>query len=330
LVYFLAITIPHAEENEKMLGTILIAGKGALAIDNIERTLGGGLISKVLTEEKISVRILGKSEKVDAEPIMLVSFTGNNLKFKNDITARILKCRIDAGMESPEERRFNWDPVIYAMEHRAELVQAVLMILRAYIVHVEDGGARAECTPFGDYVDWSRFVREPLIWLGEPDPVETNKDIKSEDPEKEKKLAVFKAIFDVFPDHIPRPAKEFIKISLLADYGDLRAALMSVGGSRSGDNIDAGRPGGWLGDNKDVTIGSLTLRKQGGERHQSAQWYVENADGSQVQADAHVQDWRCYQNPPTSRAAPCQGMGLTFADLARMPTGGKPFHPARK
>ena len=71
---------------------------------------------------------------MDAEPIMLVSFTGNNLEFKNDITARILKCRIDAGMESPEKRRFNWDPVIYAMEHRAELVQAVLMILRAYIV----------------------------------------------------------------------------------------------------------------------------------------------------------------------------------------------------
>jgi hypothetical protein len=88
-----------------MLGTILIAGKGALAIDNIERTLGG------------------------------------------------------AGKESPEERRFNWDPVNYAMQHRAELVQAVLMILRAYIVHVEDGGARAECTPFGDYVAWSRFVR---------------------------------------------------------------------------------------------------------------------------------------------------------------------------
>lgn len=25
-------------------------------------------------------------------------------------------------------------------------------------------------TPIGSYDDWSRFCREPLIWLGEPDP----------------------------------------------------------------------------------------------------------------------------------------------------------------
>ncbi|MFZ3327555.1 MAG: hypothetical protein WA231_17470, partial [Methylocella sp.] len=89
----------NEEENEKMLGAILLKGVGALAIDNIERPVGGGLISKVLTEEKISVRILGKSELPNCEPCLLVSFTGNNSKFKKDITARLLKCRLDAGME---------------------------------------------------------------------------------------------------------------------------------------------------------------------------------------------------------------------------------------
>jgi hypothetical protein len=90
----------NEEENEKMLGALLLKGVGALAIDNVERPLGGGLISKVLTEEKISVRILGKSELPETEPCLLLSFTGNNLKFKNDITARLLKFRLDAGMES--------------------------------------------------------------------------------------------------------------------------------------------------------------------------------------------------------------------------------------
>ena len=135
----------NEEENEKLLGSILLSGTGALAIDNIERPLGGGLISKVLTEEKISARILGKSQRIVTEPMMLVSFTGNNLKFKNDITARLLKCRLDAAMENPEERKFDWEPVAYALEHRAELVQAALIVLRAYIM----SGERVECTPFG-------------------------------------------------------------------------------------------------------------------------------------------------------------------------------------
>jgi putative DNA primase/helicase len=169
-------------ENEKMLGAILLKGVGALAIDNIERPLGGGLISKILTEEKISVRILGKSELPNTEPCLLVSFTGNNSKFKKDITARLLRCRLDAGLENPEEREFDFDPLQYAKAHRPELVQAVLTILRAYIVHCQNGGARPECSPFGDYVEWSRFIREPLLWLGQPDPVATNKEVKDEDP----------------------------------------------------------------------------------------------------------------------------------------------------
>jgi hypothetical protein len=79
------ITLPFPVRG---IGAILIAGVGALAIDNIERPLGGGLISKILTEEKISVRVFGKLQRIVAELLMLVTFTGNNLKFKNDITAR--------------------------------------------------------------------------------------------------------------------------------------------------------------------------------------------------------------------------------------------------
>jgi putative DNA primase/helicase len=81
----------------------------------------------------MGVRILGKSEDPITEPIMLVTITGNNLRFRGDITARLLKARIDAGMENPEDRVFNWDPVVYALEHRAELVHDVLTVLRAYI-----------------------------------------------------------------------------------------------------------------------------------------------------------------------------------------------------
>jgi putative DNA primase/helicase len=278
----------NVEENEKMLGAILLKGVGALSIDNVERPLGGGLISKVLTEEKISVRILGKSELPNCEPCLLLSITGNNLKFEKDITARLLKCRLDAGMENPEERPFDWDPVDYALAHRPQLVQAVLIILRAYFVHCENGGERPKCTPFGDYKQWSKIIREPLLWLGEPDPVITNKEVKDEDPERERTLIVFKAILDAFPDREPRMVKEMIEESQLADRGELRAALLSVAWTKNHDNIDLNRLGGWFGSKMDVQVDEMTLRKEGTRR--PVAWFIES-----TQADAHVQDFKTHE-----------------------------------
>ncbi len=306
-----------------MLGAILLKGVGALAIDNIERPLGGGLISKVLTEEKISVRILGKSELPNCEPCLLTSFTGNNLKFKNDVTARILKCRLDAGMENPEEREFDWDPVDYALAHRPELVQAVLTILRAYFVHCENGGERPKCSAFGDYKQWSRIIREPLLWLGEPDPVITNKGVKDEDPERERTLTVFQALHDAFPEGEPRLVKDIVKETTLADRTELRAALLSVASSKNHENVDSNRLGGWFGAKMDVQIDGLTLRKEGTRR--PVAWYIES-----THADAHIRDFRTYEKEEkmrgaTSRYAPCQGKGTLYPDLKTMPTGGKPI-----
>jgi hypothetical protein len=178
--------------------------------------------------------------------------------------------------------------------------------MRAYFVHCENGGERPKCSAFGDYVEWSRFIREPLLWLGEPDPVSTNKEIKNEDPEREKNINVFRAILDAFPDRTPRLVKYIIKETLLDDKRELRAALLS---SRNHENIDPNRLGGWLGSKMDVQVDGMTLRKEGTRR--PVAWFIEGG----VAAEAQIQEGA------TSRAAPCQGRGTTFADLGTMPTG---------
>ena len=56
-----------------------------------------------------------------------------------------------------------------------------LRVLRAY----KCSGERVKCTPYNDFKDWSRRVREALLWYGEPDPVDTSAEVKDEDPDKE-------------------------------------------------------------------------------------------------------------------------------------------------
>ncbi len=45
------------------------------------------------------------------------------------------------------------------------------------------------------------------------------------------------------------------------------------------------------------------------------------------QHDQHVKDKKMYDEKPFGRAAPCQGRGTPYADLAQMSMGGSPFQP---
>jgi putative DNA primase/helicase len=169
------------KEDEKLLGAVALSGCAALAIDNIEDVVGGALLCEILTQTFVKVRILGLSQQPTAETAFLVTFNGNNLIFKGDITVRVLKARLDAGMEAPEERVFDFDPVDEALKNRPELVVSGLTTMRAFQVSPE----QVDCKPYSDFTDWSRMAREALIFYGEPDAVDTAKEVKSEDPRRE-------------------------------------------------------------------------------------------------------------------------------------------------
>lgn len=46
--------------------------------------------------------------------------TGNNLHFRGDMTRRVLRGGLDAEMERPETRAFDFDPVQRVMEDRGK------------------------------------------------------------------------------------------------------------------------------------------------------------------------------------------------------------------
>jgi len=66
-------------------------------------------------------------------------------------------------------------------------VVAALTILRAY--HVA-GRPKMPTNPLGSFEIWSRWVRDALIWLGEPDPCKTMDRARAEDPRMQELGAV--------------------------------------------------------------------------------------------------------------------------------------------
>jgi len=171
------------EETEKRLATVLRAGDQVVSFDNCTRPLEGELLCQAITEPTLSIRILGKSERTRIANTSFYAATGNNLVVAGDMVRRTLRCVIDAEAESPENRTFRTErPDRLAASQRADFVVAGLTVLRAFFV----AGCPQTQTPLGSLEEWSRSVREALIWLGEPDPCRSIDGIRQEDPERMK------------------------------------------------------------------------------------------------------------------------------------------------
>jgi putative DNA primase/helicase len=167
-----------AEEKRRLLAVMLEAPP-VVMIDNIEQPLKSDTLCTILTEGQLRERVIGSSRTATGDARLTWIATGNNLELGGDLPRRTLICRMDPEMERPEDREFDRDLEAYVPAHRAELAAAILTIVRAYRV----SGQRVAISPFGSFEGWSRFVREPLVWLGQADPIETRGTIRRRDPD---------------------------------------------------------------------------------------------------------------------------------------------------
>ena len=185
---------PSREETEKRIGAVLLSGSPIVSLDNVTHDLEGELLCQITERPVVRIRILGRSEMPDCECHTTVFATGNNVTFAIDMVRRGLVCDLEALEERPELRLFQRDALALARADRAKYVAAALTITRAYLA----AGAPQVCGPFGSYTDWSRMVRSPLVWLGEPDPILSIDKTREEDPE----LTYMRQLFELWPTYL--------------------------------------------------------------------------------------------------------------------------------
>lgn len=181
------------EENSKVLFAMLREADPVMLFDNVTTEIGSADLCKALTSSTIKGRILGVSENAILGTRTLMIFNGNNVRVAGDMTRRAVRCRIDAKLEKPEERTFDFHPVTYVEENRAALVVCAVIVLRAYVA----ANKPVKLATFNSFEDWD-LVRGALVWLGEADPFETVKALGSNDPRREQKAELFIALLKEF------------------------------------------------------------------------------------------------------------------------------------
>lgn len=246
------------EETEKRLSAALRAGDPILLMDNCDRAIQGDFLCSMLTSEMVSPRILGLSENMRLPSNVLFCATGNNLVIAGDAAQRFLICRLDAEIERPDQREFDFDCVEEVMRDRAELVVAALTVLRAYFV----AGQPESLTPFRDYYDWN-VVRGALVWLGYPDPADTRDQIMEADPKRNELLELVK-LWEAAVGDSEVTVSELHEQLKKPNAGEDKARLLDfLVGMCRGSSWN-GRSIGWrLREHKDRVIGGRCFRAQG-------------------------------------------------------------------
>ena len=250
------------EELEKRLGAALLAGDVVISLDNCEHRLESTFLCQALTQEKLNIRMLGLSRNVETPVNATIFATGNNLTIAGDLIRRTLLCSLDAHCERPELRTFDVDAIKTTRSNRGQLIAAALTVLRAW--QVAQKQEKLSLSPFGSFEQWSRRIREPLVWLGRADPCSTVTRVRDNDPARESLWAVVTQWDEHLGHEQAYTVQEVVKLAALE--ADFQTALVAVAGSRTGLLVSNDRLGRWLKKIQGKIVNGLCLLQAGNVR----------------------------------------------------------------
>lgn len=257
-------------ELKKSLLASLLVSDPTILFDNVQSgtKVRSPALCALSTSPAYSDRILGVTQLATVPNRSIVVLTGNNLTPASDLARRSIVVRQDAGLEKVRGRVFKINDLRqHLREHRAELLAAALTILRAYAI-ADD---KISATALPSFELWSRVCRDPLLWLGLPDPVETQ-DAEADD-DSEGLCAAFAAIRDRLgagdwsAGELESAANERILGERSARAAQLADALAAAGLS------EPRRARYWLREHRDRVAGGRKL-VQSGKHAGAGRWAV--------------------------------------------------------
>ena len=178
------------QETDKRLVSAAIEGRPMVFLDNANLTiLRSDTLASFITEQMCAVRPLGRSQMIELQIASFFAVTGNGLTITEDLIRRFLNAKLDARMENPELRKFAPGFLLDVENRRAELLIAALTVWRWGRQQAE--GNLTHGKPLGSFEVWAKWVRDPLLTLGCPDPVERLTEIKARDPSRQRAAEIF-------------------------------------------------------------------------------------------------------------------------------------------
>jgi hypothetical protein len=254
------------DEAGKLVITVLREKPSAVLFDDMQGNWKSlGPLNRALSSSATTERLLGRNTTATVSTRVLFLGTGNQVEPERDMRRRVVTISLAPKSEEAALRSFAGNPVAELKLHRAAYVTFALNIIRAFKAA---GSPTSNVRPIGTYEAWSLMCRQPLLWLGLPDPAQSLIDQVSQDPEKDL-LGDFLTIwFRIFGD------KSVTVRRLLANatrHDDLMEVLEELPVT-DGRHISPGKLGWFIRKRRGRRVGGLRFEE--GDSSERNSWKV--------------------------------------------------------
>ncbi|MDK9706385.1 MAG: RepB family DNA primase [Desulforhopalus sp.] len=259
------ITFPRDDDEcRKLLLATLLPAPSVICFDNLTSDLiPFASLCTALSEEYITGRILGVSKTATVGTRALFLSSGNNVGPIRDMARRTVTITLDPVCETPATRTFINDPVAQVRADRGRFVSLALTIVRAW---VEAGRPTTKVKSLATYTDWAALCRQPLLWLGCPDPAFSIFESMAHDPDREALGQLLQAWQASFGD---RPV--MVREAAISTDVELREAIMDIASERG--EINRKRLGKWISRHASRIVDGRRFEKDTASRSAEA-WMV--------------------------------------------------------
>ena len=184
-------------ELEKRLASALLSGTGAMVLDNLQRQLRSSTLESIVTEGYATIRNFGTLGSITIPANALILITANNLAVRYDMLRRTLTVRLIVKTDTPERRRYDFDPFERAAAERDAILEACFTVARAWELArdlPENQQIRAKC--LGSFEEWSDLVGGAVEWLTGLHPADLIEQRKTADTGRGTELRAISALVE--------------------------------------------------------------------------------------------------------------------------------------
>ncbi len=257
----------NPDEIEKRLFSKLLTGCPGFILDNLTGVVDNAAMCAFLTSSEPEGRMLGLSEIRRVSNRTLWVLNGNNVTPGGDTFRRILPITLDANCESPESRRFRFNPKVLIEQQLEQYRADLLNVLWAY---QDSGSPLLGKGSFGSFEPWESLVRQCVCWLISEgvtpaemvDPLEVMSLSKVEDPSHLQHAEILESWYGAFSNRIVQVAeiKHLFEVNSLGSTAEEKVFLEAIMPVSFAHGEFNGRIfGGWLRKSKGRVVNGFRL-----------------------------------------------------------------------
>lgn len=188
------------DELRKKILAALMNGRKRLHFSNNRGYIDNAVFEGIITAEKYSDRVLGRSEILTLDNELDFSLSGNvGVGFTPDLANRSRLIRLFLDIEDANQRHFtNPNLHLYVKNHRGLILSALYALVKNWV----DKGAKNGSEPFASFPEWAQVCGGIMEAAGYESPCQPDRETLGlgGDAETQDMKALFELCYEAFPE----------------------------------------------------------------------------------------------------------------------------------